>query len=87
LDAGAALIGINNRDLRTFRVSLQTTIDLIGKARGLLPNNNKIFVAESGIHTREDVQKLAQAGAHAVLVGESLMREKDIAAKVRELFG
>jgi indole-3-glycerol phosphate synthase len=85
LDAGAALIGINNRDLRTFRVSLQTSIDLIAKARTLAPNNTKVFVAESGIHTHEDVQKLAKAGAHAVLVGESLMREKDMGAKVREL--
>ena len=87
LDAGAALIGINNRDLRTFRVSLQTSIDLIGKARALAPKNTKIFVAESGIHTHKDVQKLAQAGAQAILVGESLMREKDIAAKVHELLG
>jgi indole-3-glycerol phosphate synthase len=85
LDAGAAIIGINNRDLRTFRVSLQTSIDLIAKARALAPNNNKVFVAESGIHTHEDVQKLAQAGAHAVLVGESLMREADLSAKIREL--
>lgn len=87
LEAGAALIGINNRDLRTFRVSLQTSSDLIAKAHSLAPNNTKIFVAESGIHTREDVQKLAKAGAHAVLVGESIMREKDIAAKVHQLLG
>jgi len=87
LNAGAALIGINNRDLRTFRVSLQTSIDLIAKAHALAPNNTKIFVAESGIHTREDVQKLAKAGAQAVLVGESIMREKDIAAKVHQLLG
>jgi len=87
LDAGAALIGINNRDLRTFRVSLQTSIDLIAKARTLSPKNTKVFVAESGIHNHDDVQKLAQAGAHAVLVGESIMREKDIAAKVRQLLG
>ena len=87
LDSGAALIGINNRDLRTFRVSLQTSVDLISKARALAPNNTKIFIAESGIHTNEDVQKLAKGGAHAVLVGESLMREKDMGAKVRELLG
>ena len=87
LDVGAALIGINNRDLRTFRVSLQTSIDLIAKAHALAPSNTKIFVAESGIHTRQDVQKLAKAGAQAVLVGESIMREKDIAAKVHQLLG
>lgn len=85
LDAGAALIGINNRDLRTFRVSLQTSIDLIAKAHALSPKNTKIFIAESGIHNHEDVQKLARGGAHAILVGESLMREQDISAKVRAL--
>ena len=85
LNAGAVIIGINNRDLRTFQVSLQTSVDLIAKARKHPAGSTKIFVAESGIHTREDVQKLAQAGAHAVLVGESLMRENDIGGKVRQL--
>jgi indole-3-glycerol phosphate synthase len=85
IEAGAAIIGINNRDLRTFKVSLQTSIDLIAKAKRLAGGDTKIFVAESGIHNSDDVRTLAQAGAHAVLVGESLMRERDIAAKVREL--
>lgn len=85
LAAGAVLIGINNRDLRTFKVSLQTSIDLIAKGKPHPGGPSKIFVAESGIHTRADVQRLAEAGAHAVLVGESLMREADIGSKVRDL--
>jgi indole-3-glycerol phosphate synthase len=85
LDAGAAIIGINNRDLRTFKVSLETSVDLIAKAKEHPYGSTKIFVAESGIHTAADVQKLAAAGSHAVLVGESLMREADIAAKTRAL--
>jgi indole-3-glycerol phosphate synthase len=85
LEAGAAIIGINNRDLRTFKVSLDTSVQLIAKAKEHPYGSTKIFVAESGIHTVADVQKLAAAGAHAVLVGESLMREADIAAKTREL--
>ena len=84
LDAGADLIGINNRDLHTFRVSLAVTLDLLRE----IPQDRGItVVSESGIFTRADVQKLANAGVHAVLVGESLMREADIGAKVRELIG
>ena len=87
LDVGANIIGINNRDLRTFKVSLQTSVDLIAKAKQHPGGDTKIFVAESGIHTFDDVRLLADAGAHSVLVGESLMREADIGAKVRQLLG
>lgn len=87
LAAGAAIIGINNRDLRTFRVSLQTSLDLIAKARTLPGGTTKVFVAESGIHSHNDITKLVEGGAHAVLVGESLMKEADIGAKVRQLIG
>jgi indole-3-glycerol phosphate synthase len=85
LDAGAALIGINNRDLRSFKVDLATTENLIAKARNI--GARKIFIAESGINTAADVQRLARAGANAILVGESLMRQKEIGVKVRELLG
>lgn len=85
LAAGASLIGINNRDLRTFRVSLETSVLLISSVKGTPEGRHKIFVAESGIHTAADVERLAQGGAHAILVGESLMREKDPGAKIREL--
>jgi indole-3-glycerol phosphate synthase len=87
LAAGASLIGINNRDLRTFKVSLDTSLNLIQKARSSRYGSLKTFVAESGIHTRADVEKLAAGGAHAILVGESLMREADIGAKVADLLG
>jgi indole-3-glycerol phosphate synthase len=82
LRAGATLVGINNRDLTTFTVSLQTTLDLMKD----IPDDRTV-VSESGIRTRDDVVKLHQAGVDAVLVGESLMREKDIGRKVKELLG
>ncbi len=76
------LIGINNRDLATFTVSLETTERL----RPLVPAGIGV-VAESGIFAAEDVARLANAGVDAVLVGEALMTAPDIAAKVRELSG
>jgi indole-3-glycerol phosphate synthase len=76
-----SLLGINNRDLRTFKVDLGTTLRLTE-----LVEDRGVLISESGIHTREDIKKLAGAGVRAVLVGESLMRSDDIAAKVKELF-
>lgn len=84
LEAGADLIGINNRDLHTFRTTLATTQDLMAS---LPPNANRIVVSESGIFMRADVETVQQCGAQAVLVGEALMREADIGAKLRELLG
>jgi indole-3-glycerol phosphate synthase len=80
LAAGATLIGVNNRDLRTFKVDLDHTIRL----RSQVPADC-LLVAESGIHTRADVLRLQEAGIDAMLVGESLMRQADIAAAVRRL--
>jgi len=80
LAAGALLIGINNRNLATFAVSLATTEKLAAK----IPPGH-LIVAESGIHTRADVERVARAGANAILVGESLMRSGNIADKVKEL--
>jgi indole-3-glycerol phosphate synthase len=82
LSAGARVVGINNRDLTSFTVSLQTTFDLLRD----IPDD-RIVVSESGIKSRDDVVKLERAGVDAVLVGESLMREKDIGKKVKELLG
>jgi indole-3-glycerol phosphate synthase len=82
LRAGATLVGINNRDLASFTVSLQTTLDLVKD----IPDDRTV-VSESGIKTRDDVVRLQQAGVDAVLVGESLMRENDIGKKVKELLG
>ena len=82
LEAGATLIGVNNRDLKTFAVDLGHCITL----RDQVPLD-AVFVAESGIHTRADVLRLQEAGVDAMLVGESLMREADIGAAVRRLLG
>lgn len=84
LDAGADLIGINNRDLHTFRTSLAVTLDLVAS---LTPDPNRVLVSESGIFTHEDVTRLQKVGVHAVLVGEALMRESDIGAKIHQMMG
>jgi indole-3-glycerol phosphate synthase len=82
LDAGATLIGVNNRDLRDFSVDLNTSLRL----RKLVPPETT-FVSESGIHTRDDVRVLEAAGVNAILVGESLMRSDDMRRKIDELLG
>ncbi|MGC8667909.1 MAG: indole-3-glycerol phosphate synthase TrpC [Chthonomonadales bacterium] len=82
LSVEARIIGINNRNLHQFRTTLNTTLELIPR----IPRD-RIVVSESGINFRSDVERLAQAGVHAVLVGEALMREADIAAKLAELLG
>ncbi len=91
LAAGAQIIGINNRDLKTFKVDLATTERLAARlplsSRITYHASRPLLVAESGIHTREDVQRLAKCGAQAILVGESLMKHGDIAGKVRGLLG
>ena len=80
VDAGAQIVGINNRDLRTFRTDLETTERLAPQ----VPDGRTV-VSESGIGAREDMARVAAAGAHAVLVGESLVTAGDPAAKLREL--
>jgi indole-3-glycerol phosphate synthase len=80
LEAGADLLGVNNRDLRSFEVDLGTTERLAARVpRGV------VLVAESGIHAPDDVARLEAAGAHAFLVGEALMREADPGAALRQL--
>ena len=81
LMAGATLIGVNNRDLRTFEVDLATTERL----RSHIPSEVTV-VAESGILTRADIQRLQALDVHAVLIGEALVTASDPAAKIRELF-
>lgn len=82
LDAGADLVGVNNRDLRTFEVSLSHTLDLAP----LVPPG-VCLVSESGIRDRADVDRLRSAGVRAILVGETLMRAGDVPTKFRELIG
>jgi indole-3-glycerol phosphate synthase len=82
LAAGATLIGVNNRDLRTFNVDLQHTI----RIRRQIPDDC-VLVGESGIHRRADVECLEAAGVDAILVGECLMGSPDIGAAVDELLG
>jgi indole-3-glycerol phosphate synthase len=75
------LIGINNRDLRTFKTTLNTTIDLLG----LIPDDH-IVVTESGIHTPEDVARMRENKVNAFLVGEAFMRADNPGEKLSELF-
>jgi len=82
LATDCGLIGINNRSLHTFVTDLGTT----GRLAPLIPTE-RLIVAESGINSRADVERLQAAGAGAFLVGESLMREEDIGAKLQELLG
>ncbi|MFL2544391.1 MAG: indole-3-glycerol phosphate synthase TrpC [Longimicrobiales bacterium] len=82
LSAGASLLGINNRNLKTFDTNLKTTIDLI---REIPPE--VVLVSESGVHSKEDVSMLGEAGVDAVLVGESLLRKDDPGKGVRNLSG
>ncbi|MBI2204629.1 MAG: indole-3-glycerol phosphate synthase TrpC [Candidatus Rokubacteria bacterium] len=80
LAAGAGVVGINNRDLTTFETSLDTTLALMPS----MPPG-PIVVSESGFFTGADVRRVVAAGAHAVLVGEALVRADDAGAKLREL--
>lgn len=78
----ARLIGINNRDLKTFMTDLGVTERLAKRIPA-----DKLIVSESGIHQRADVVRLIEAGIHAMLVGESLIRADDIGGKIRDLRG
>ena len=80
LDAGAELVGINNRNLHTFQTDLEHTLRLAEQAP-----DDRVLVAESGVNTHADVERLAAAGVDAILVGEALMRERDIGAAVDRL--
>ncbi|GHV66745.1 indole-3-glycerol phosphate synthase [Spirochaetia bacterium] len=82
LDAGARIIGVNNRNLKTFQVDTGLSLRL----RPLVPAG-VVFVSESGIRTAEDVRLLAEAGVDAILIGETLMRSEDKTAALAELRG
>jgi indole-3-glycerol phosphate synthase len=76
----ADLIGINNRDLTTFRVDIGTTRRILGHCG----SNGRLVVSESGIDRPEDVRDLRSAGVDAFLIGSSIMRAEDVEGKVRE---
>jgi indole-3-glycerol phosphate synthase len=82
LDSGAQLIGVNNRDLRTFVTRLEHTLDLAAHVPA-----DRCLISESGIRTRQDILRLQAAGVRAVLIGETLMRSLDIGAMLDELRG
>jgi len=82
LEAGATLIGVNNRDLRSFEADLHHTV----RMREQVPDHC-LLVGESGIHSRDDVLLLERAGVNAILVGERLMASPDIEAAVHQLLG
>ena len=82
LDIGADIVGINNRDLRTFHVDLGVTEQL---SRDI--PSGRLIVSESGLSKPEDIERVYQAGARAVLIGEHFMRKPDVGAAVRELMG
>jgi len=80
LEAGAVIVGINNRDLKSFRVDLATTLELAG----LVPDDI-LIVGESGINSREDILRLHEAGVNAALVGEALIRADNPETKLKSL--
>lgn len=82
VDAGAEIIGVNSRDLRTFKTSLDTTLELVAA----IPKD-RIAVAESAIRTADDIRRLRAAGAQAFLIGETLMRAEHPGEKLKELMG
>jgi len=82
LSSGARIIGINNRNLQTFDVNINTT----GRLRPLIPPDG-LVVSESGIRGRADMEKMKEWGVHAVLIGEALVSAPNIGAKMRELLG
>ena len=81
LDLPARLIGVNNRDLRTFETRLDVTLGFVGRVPG-----DRILVTESGIHTREDVALMRRKGVHTFLVGEAFMKAAEPGEKLAELF-
>ena len=82
LKAEARIVGINNRDLTTFNVDINTTLRIIKE----IPRE-KVIVSESGIYSNDDIRMLGDAGVHAVLVGEAIVTAKDVGKKIKELIG
>lgn len=77
------LLGVNNRNLKTLKVDIQTSYDLAD----MMKNSDSILISESGIHTRDDIENLQKSGFNTFLIGESLMREQDVAGATKTLLG
>ncbi|MEA5552033.1 indole-3-glycerol phosphate synthase TrpC [Anabaena cylindrica UHCC 0172] len=84
---GVSLVGINNRNLEDFSVDLQTTCQLLKDRSSQLQEKNILVVSESGLHTSEDLSVVETAGASAVLIGESLVKQPDPKLAIINLFG
>lgn len=82
IDAGARIVGVNNRDLKTFEVKLETSLELVE----MIPEEC-VAVSESGIHSHEDLQRLQKSGFDAFLIGEQLMTAKDAGTELRKVLG
>lgn len=80
------LVGINNRNLQDFSVDLQTTKELLAQRQEQMSDRGIVIVSESGLHSADDIDVVGQAGAHAVLIGESLLKKPDPAKAIAELF-
>ena len=83
---GVELIGINNRNLEDFSVNLQTTTDILAARKEMLEQRDILIVSESGLHTATDLNTVKQAGAKAVLIGESLVKQDNLAQAIANLF-
>ena len=86
LELPCKLIGVNNRDLRTFETKLETTLELLARPPRNATLTERIIVTESGVHTRADVTRLRRHGAGAFLVGEALMRAENPGAQLQTMF-
>jgi indole-3-glycerol phosphate synthase len=83
---GVTLVGINNRNLEDFSVDLQTTCQILAARGNQLQERGITVVSESGLHTPADLDTVASAGASAVLIGESLVKQPDPAEAIADLF-
>ncbi|MBW4533808.1 MAG: indole-3-glycerol phosphate synthase TrpC [Pleurocapsa minor HA4230-MV1] len=83
--AGVELIGINNRNLEDFSVNLQTTTDILAARKEMLEQRDILIVSESGLHTATDLNTVKEAGAKAVLIGESLIKQDNLVQAIRRL--
>lgn len=83
---GVELVGINNRNLENFSVSLTTTSEILAARQEVLNSQNILVVSESGLHTAADLDTVQQAGAKAVLIGESLVKQQNIEQAIADLF-